>query len=51
MLATIQSRSFPSHLLYRNIKFRIYKAIIMPLALMCVKLVSDIKGRTQSEGV
>jgi hypothetical protein len=33
----------------KNMKIRIYKTIIMPVVLL--KLVPDMKGRTQAEGV
>jgi hypothetical protein len=53
MFSAVQFRNFcPSRLLSKNVEFKIYKTIILPLLLHgCENLVSHIKGRIQTEGL
>jgi hypothetical protein len=48
MLATIQSRTLASHLLYKNVKIRAYRTVTFPVVLYGCETLPGIRGGTQT---
>jgi hypothetical protein len=47
----ISSESLPSCLVFKNVKIKVYKTIILPAVFNGCKMVFHVKGRTQTDGV